>query len=68
MEQWYDQEEDIFNIQLADKPYWKSVELPNGVVIDVATDGSIVGIEIQRASKVFFGDVQKVIQAQAVPA
>lgn len=67
MEQWYDQEEDLFNIQLADKPYWKSVELPNGVVIDVAIDGSIVGIEIQRASEVFFGDVQKVIQAQAVP-
>ena len=62
MEQWYDQEEDIFNIQLADKPYWKSVELPNGVIIDVAKDGSIVGIEIQRASLVFSGDVKNVIQ------
>lgn len=62
MEQWYDKEEDIFNIQLADKPYWKSIELPNGVVIDVAKDGSVVGIEIQRASLVFFGDVRNVIQ------
>ena len=62
MEQWYDQEEDIFNIQLADKPYWKSVELPSGVIIDVAKDGSIVGIEIQRASLVFSGDVKNVIQ------
>lgn len=66
MEQWYDQEEDIFNIQLAEKPSWKSVELPNGVIIDVAKDGSVVGIEIQRASEIFFGDVQKVIQPQAV--
>lgn len=63
LKQWYDREEDIFNIQLADKPYWKSVELPSGVVIDVAKDGSIVGIEIQRASEVFSGDVRNVIQA-----
>lgn len=66
MEQWYDQEEDIFNIQLKAGVYWKSIELPNGVVIDVAKDGSITGIEIQRASEVFSGDVRKVIQA--VPA
>jgi len=63
MEQWYDQEEDIFNIQLKSSGYWKSIELPNGVVIDVAKDGSIVGIEIQRASQVFSGDVRNVIQA-----
>ena len=63
MEQWYDQEEDIFNIQLKQTGYWKSIELPNGVVIDVAKDGSIVGIEIQRASQVFSGDVRNVIQA-----
>ena len=63
MEQWYDQEEDIFNIQLKESGYWKSIELPNGVVIDVAKDGSIVGIEIQRASQVFSGDVRNVIQA-----
>jgi len=61
MENWYDKEEDIFNIQLKDNGYWKSVELPNGIIIDVAKDGSITGIEILRASKVFSGDVKKVI-------
>ena len=61
MENWYDKEEDIFNIQLKDNGYWKSVELPNGIIIDVAKDGSITGIEILRASKFFSGDVKKVI-------
>ena len=45
--------------------YWKSVELPNGIVIDVAKDGSIMSIEILRASKVFSGDVKKVIEFAA---
>jgi len=63
MENWYDEEEDILNIQLKGEGYWKSIELPNGVVIDVAKDGSIIGIEILRASKVFSGDVKKVIEA-----
>ena len=63
MESWYDKEEDIFNIQLKREGYWKSVELPNGAIIDVAKDGSIVSIEILRASKVFTGDVRQVIEA-----
>ncbi len=62
METWYDKEDDILNIQMKDKEYWKSVELPNGVVIDVAKDGSIIGVEILRASKVFSGDVKTVIE------
>jgi len=66
MERWYDEEEDIFNIELEDKKYWKSVELPNGVVIDVSKDGSIISIEIMRASKVFSGDVRNVIQTAKI--
>lgn len=62
MEKWYDKEEDILNVQLENKEYWKSIELPNGIVIDVSKDGSIIGIEILRASKVFSGDVKKVIE------
>jgi len=62
MENWYDKEEDIFNIQLKNGEYWKSIELPNGIVIDVAKNGSIMAIEILRASKVFSGDVKKVIE------
>ena len=65
-ETWYDKEEDILNIELVKKEYWKTVELPNGINIDVAKDGTITGIEILRASKVFSGDIKKVIQ-QARP-
>jgi uncharacterized protein YuzE len=65
MKSWYDKQEDILNIQLKDEGYWKSVELPNGIIIDVAKDGSIMSIEILRASKVFSGDVKKVIELAA---
>lgn len=69
METWYDKEEDVLNIQLNGKEYWKSIELPNGVVIDISRDGSITSIEILRASKVFSGDVKNVIeQAKLVTA
>lgn len=62
MKNWYDKEEDILNIQIQDKEYWKSVELPNGVVLDISKDGSINSIEILNASKIFLGDLKKVIQ------
>ena len=61
-EVWYDKEEDVLNIELQKKDYWKTVELPSGINIDVAKDGTITGIEILRASKIFSGDVKKVIQ------
>ncbi|MBI4158666.1 DUF2283 domain-containing protein [Candidatus Woesearchaeota archaeon] len=54
MEQFYNKEEDILNIQLQDKGYWKSIELPNGRVIDVTKEGRIISIEILRASEIFF--------------
>jgi len=63
----YDKEEDILNVQLQEKGYWKSVELPNGIVIDITKDGNIMAIEILRASKIFSGDVKKVIEV-AQPA
>tara|TARA_Y100000310_G_C20236891_1_gene602788 strand:- start:300 stop:509 length:210 start_codon:yes stop_codon:yes gene_type:complete len=62
MESWYDNKEDILNVQIQDKKYWKSVELPNGIVLDISEDGSIISIEIFKASKVFSGDVKKVIE------
>jgi uncharacterized protein YuzE len=68
MKSWYDKEEDILNIRLAEKKYWKSVELPNGILLDIAEDGTIINIEIWRASKIFFGEVKKVIEtAQPAP-
>mgnify|MGYP001598037927 FL=1 len=54
----YDKKADILNIDLDDKEYWKSVELPNGMVMDIAKDGSIISIEILWASKFFSGDAK----------
>ncbi len=65
MEQSYDKEEDILNIELNDGEYWKSIELPNGIVIDVDKKGNILSIEIFKASKIFSGDVRKVIESIA---
>ncbi len=68
MEQGYDKDEDIFNIELEDKPYWKSVELGDEVVLDIARDGSVLSIEILHASTVFSGDLKKVIQMAHISA
>jgi uncharacterized protein YuzE len=61
--EWYDKEEDILNIELSDGEYWKSIELPNGVIIDIDKNKKIKAIEILRASKIFSGDVKKVIES-----
>lgn len=61
-EMWYDKEADVLNIELNDKKYWKSIELPNGVIFDVSHDGAITSIEVLNASKLFFGDTKKVIE------
>ena len=59
---WYDDEEDILGIKINRGDYWKSIELPNGIIFDVSKEGKVIGLEILRASKVFSGDVQKVIE------
>ncbi len=61
MDNWYDSENDVLGIHLEDKEYWKSIELPNGIIIDISKEGKIIGIEILRASKIFSGDVKKVL-------
>ena len=61
-EEWYDKEEDILNIEINGGEYWKSIELPNGIVIDIDKEGKIKAIEILKASKVFSGDVKKVLE------
>ncbi len=61
-ETWYDKDEDIFGIQLFAGEYWKSIELPNGLVIDVSKDGKVLGIEISNAKKVFSGKTRKVLE------
>lgn len=62
MEEWYDKDEDVMNLELTSGDYWKSIELPNGIVIDLDKKGKIKAIEILRASKVFSGDAKKVIE------
>ncbi len=62
MEQWYDEDEDILNLELIDGEYWKSIELPNGIVIDVDKQGKILAIEIMGAKKIFSGDVKSVLK------
>ena len=59
---WYDKEEDILSVRLDDKEYWKSIELPNGIILDISKDGLLIGIEILKASKVFSGDARKIIE------
>lgn len=64
----YDKEADILNIDIEDKEYWKSVELPNGMIIDISNDGSIISIEILWASKFFSGDAKRVIEMAKTPS
>jgi len=59
---WYDKDEDILNISLKEGDCWKSVEVTQGIVIDIAKDGSILSIEIPGASKVFSNDARRVIE------
>ena len=68
VETFYDKDEDILNVQLKESGYWKSVELPNGVVIDISKDGKIVAIEFIRASETFSGDLKMVIEAATAAA
>lgn len=68
MEQWYDSDEDVLNLQISDKPYWKSVELSDSIIVDIAKDGSIIAIEVLHASKVFSGDGKKVLEIAKVAA
>ena len=63
MRNWYDKEEDILGIQIKEAEYWKSIELPNGIVIDISKNGEVIGIEIHKASKIFSGDIRKVIES-----
>ncbi len=58
----YDKDADVLNIDLENKEYWKSIELPNGIVMDISKEGSIISIEILWASKFFSGDARKVIE------
>jgi len=59
---WYDEEADVLNIEINDKDYWKSIELPNGIVVDISKDGSMTGFEILNASSQFLGESKEIIK------
>lgn len=60
-ELWYDADEDVLGIQFSKKKYWKSVEVASNVVVDLAKNGEIVGIEILKAKESFKEDVPVII-------
>ncbi|MEK6904472.1 MAG: hypothetical protein AABW87_02660, partial [Nanoarchaeota archaeon] len=43
---YYDNKNDILCVEAEGKEYWKNIALPGGIVIDIAKDGSIKGLEI----------------------
>ena len=47
----YDQATDSLYIHLADRPSVDSDEVADGVVLDFGSDGALVGIDVQHASK-----------------
>ena len=47
----YDQVTDSLYIHLADRPSVDSDEVADGVVLDFGSDGALVGIDVQHASK-----------------
>jgi len=65
MKSWYDKEEDILGVRVANGTYWKSVELDSGIVVDISKEGLILGFEILKASKVF-SKAKEVIKAAEV--
>jgi uncharacterized protein YuzE len=60
-ESWYDASEDILGIQFSKKKYWKSVEVAPNVIVDLAKNGEIIGIEILKAKESFKEDVPVII-------
>ena len=47
----YDPETDSLYIHLTERPSLESDEVANGIVLDFAEDGALVGIDVQHASR-----------------
>jgi len=60
-EVWYDNEEDVLGIQVANGKYWKSVEVSKDVVVDLSNDGKIIGVEILQAKRHFKKDAPTIV-------
>ncbi|MEX2236911.1 MAG: DUF2283 domain-containing protein [Dehalococcoidia bacterium] len=65
----YDQETDSLYIDLVDRPAIDSIEVVDGVVIDLDESGLVIGIDIQHASKTLdLSEVETVALPVASPA
>lgn len=58
---WYDKEADVIGITLKNKRHWKGVEVSKHVVVDLAKDGEIVGIEILGVKEAFKKDAPLIV-------
>ena len=47
----YDPKTDSLYIHLTERPSIESDEVANGIVLDFAEDGALVGIDVQHASR-----------------
>jgi len=63
---WYDDEEDVLGIQVANGKYWKSVEVSKNVVLDLSNDGKIIGVEIFQAKRHLKKDAPLVVAKASV--
>jgi uncharacterized protein YuzE len=63
---WYDKEEDVLGIQVAEGKYWKSVEVSKNVVIDFSNDGKIIGVEIFQAKRHLKKDAPLVVAKASI--
>jgi len=63
---WYDDEEDVLGIQVANGKYWKSVEVSRDVVLDLSNEGKIIGVEIFQAKRHLKKDAPLVVAKASV--
>lgn len=57
----YDKEFDILAASFTNEKSWKSIELPNGIILDISKNGKITGLEIWKASKLLKGKLNDLI-------
>jgi uncharacterized protein YuzE len=60
-ETWYDEKADVLGIQLKNRRHWKGVEVADHVIVDLAKDGEIVGIEILGVRQAFKKDAPLIV-------
>ena len=52
MKYFYDRKSDSLYVTLAERPYADSMEAAPGVVLDFDKEGRLIGLDVERASKI----------------